>query len=230
MHIFVLTLFPEMFSSPFSYSILKRAQEKKLLQIELVNIRDFSTDRYQTVDDKPYGGGRGMILRVDVIDKALNFAKNKIARTASCRTILLDPKGTGFTQSYAWQLGSIENVILICGRYEGVDARVYKLVDESVSIGHYVVSGGELPAMVMVDAVARLIPGVLGKADSNLDESFATDQYLEYPQYTRPAVYKKFRVPKTLLSGNHEKINRWRKNKSTYSKTKSLRVENAVTE
>ncbi|MBI3384986.1 tRNA (guanosine(37)-N1)-methyltransferase TrmD [Candidatus Gottesmanbacteria bacterium] len=215
----ILSLFPEMFVGPFNYSIIKKAAAKKLIEINLVNIRDFATDKYKTVDDKPYGGGAGMIMKVDIINKAIQkvkspaFVKTSAGRQKSKvkskeRVILLDPKGKLFTQRDAKRLKKYEHLIFVCGHYEGVDARVSKLVDEVISVGNYVLTGGEIPTMIIVDAVTRLVPGVI-KKESAENESF-TDALLEYPQYTRPAEYKRMKVPKILLSGNHEEIKKWR--------------------
>ncbi len=206
MIISILTLFPQMFAGPFHESILKHAQEKKLLSIDLVDIRAFSTDRYKSVDDHPYGGGHGMIMRVDVIDRALQSVKGK-----NSHVILLDPRGTSYTQKKALTLSTIEHLVLICGHYEGIDERVASLVDETLSIGDYVLTGGEIPAMCVVDSVARLLPGVLAHDASSREESFTTrPDYLEYPQYTRPPTYKSMNVPEVLLSGDHKKITKWR--------------------
>lgn len=223
----ILTLFPEIVSNSLNYSIVKRAKDKKLVTINCVNIRDFATDKYKTVDDKPYGGGVGMILKVDVVDRALNEVKNlspqmrdpanqmnqikagklKI-KNSRTRIILLDPKGTKYTQSKAVILSKFDHIILICGHYEGVDARVEELVDESVSIGDYVVTGGEIPALVVVDSVTRLLPGVIREGATE-SESFTYPEKLEAPQYTRPEEYKSMKVPEILLSGNHAAISRW---------------------
>lgn len=209
MIISILTLFPDMFNGPFDYSIVKRAREKGLVKINFINIRDFATDRYKTVDDRPYGGGVGMLLRVDIVDRALAFAKTKFPARET-ETILLDPKGTTYTQALAKDLTAVEHLILVCGHYEGVDARVEKLVDQRISIGPYVVTGGEIPALVVIDSVVRLLPNVLAKSSATVNESF-TKGALEPPQYTRPEIYKKMRVPQVLLSGNHKKIEDWRK-------------------
>lgn len=204
----ILTLFPDMFAGPFDFSIIKHAKEKGLVKIDPINIRDFATDNYKTVDDRPYGGGVGMILKVDVVDRAIESVKNKFPRTKT-KIVLLDPKGKTYTQSKTRELSKTEHLIIICGHYEGVDARVEKLVDESVSIGSYVLTGGEIPAMVIVDSVARLIPGVLAP-EASQNESFS-DEKLEAPQYTRPEEYKGMKVPQTLLSGHHAKISEWKK-------------------
>jgi tRNA (guanine37-N1)-methyltransferase len=208
LHISVLTLFPELFVSPFSQSIIKRAIDTKKVSLEYINLRDFSTDSYKSVDDHPYGGGHGMILRVDIIDRALQNAKCKMPN-AKCKTILLDPEGIPYTQSKARELSLLEDLILVCGHYEGIDERVRDLVDEEVSIGDYIVTGGEIPAMVVVDSVVRLLPQALKKSAATIDESF-TNNTLEYPQYTRPNLYNNHHVPKILLSGDHNKIAEWR--------------------
>lgn len=217
MKVTILTLFPEMFIGPFEYSIIKRAKEKHLVTIELVNIRDFSTDAYNAVDDHPYGGGQGMIMRVDVLDRALSSIKTK------GRKILLDPSGTRYTQAKAQELSKLNHLILICGHYEGVDERVRMLVDEQISVGDYVTTGGELPAMVVTDSIVRLIPGVLRNQESSENESFS-DPLLEYPQYTRPETYKDMKVPDVLKSGDHQKIESWRQ-KQARLRTKKLRPD-----
>ncbi len=200
----ILTLFPEMFSGPLDHSILKRAQDKSLVSVNLHNLRDFSVDERGTVDDRPYGGGVGMVLMVEPVYKALQTIKSK-------RVILLDPRGQKFTQKKARELALMEQITFICGRYEGVDERVREnLVDESISIGDYVLTGGEIPTMVIVDAVTRLIPGVLEKPDATKFESFSEENSLEHPQYTRPEEFNGWKVPEVLLSGNHKKISDWR--------------------
>ncbi|MEK7119084.1 MAG: tRNA (guanosine(37)-N1)-methyltransferase TrmD [Patescibacteria group bacterium] len=209
MTISILTLFPEMFAGPFDHSIIRRAKDKNIVHINFVNIRDFSSDTYKTVDDHPYGGGVGMIMRVDVVNRALEHMKALCKRT-SCKTILLDPQGTPYTQAKAKELSSIDHLILICGHYEGVDERVRSLVDETISIGDFIVTGGEIPAMVLIDSVVRLLPGVLKKDTATLDESF-TQPLLEYPQYTRPKEFNGMAVPNVLLSGNHAAIDKWKK-------------------
>ncbi|MBI3386087.1 tRNA (guanosine(37)-N1)-methyltransferase TrmD [Candidatus Gottesmanbacteria bacterium] len=214
MFISILTLFPDMFRGPLDLSIAKRAQTKGLLHIDLVNIRDFASGSYKSVDDHPYGGGAGMILRVDVLDRALESVKQKAkSHVRSSHTILLDPQGNTYTQQKAKELTLVEHLILICGHYEGVDQRVRSLVDEELSIGDYVLSGGEIPALVLVDSVTRLLPGVLSKASATKEESF-TEPLLEYPQYTRPEQYKGMNVPDVLLSGNHAQITNWRREQS----------------
>lgn len=208
----ILTLFPEMFDSPLKISISKRAKEIGSVEFNFINIRDFSHDKYRTVDDHPYGGGTGMILKVDVIDRALQSAKNQFP-TLKSHTLLFDPKGKLFSQDVARKFLSYEHLIFICGHYEGVDDRVNKLVDEKLSIGNYILTGGEIPALVVMDSLIRLIPGVLSKPQATIDESFSSNTY-EYPQYTRPQEYKGMRVPTVLLSGNHKKIKKWRMSKS----------------
>ncbi|HHU32272.1 MAG: tRNA (guanosine(37)-N1)-methyltransferase TrmD [Zhaonellaceae bacterium] len=213
MQIDILTIFPKMFESPFQESILKKAQEKGLLKINLIDIRSFSRDKHKKVDDYPFGGGVGMVMKPEPIFEAWEFvcASNPDLPT---KTILLTPQGRTFSQAKAQELSKLKRLILICGHYEGIDERVREqLVDEEISIGDYVLTGGELPAMVLVDAVARLLPGVLGSEESALDDSFS-DGLLEYPQYTRPRVYRGLEVPEVLLSGDHEKIRLWRRKQS----------------
>lgn len=228
MTVSILTLFPKMFQGPFDYSIVKRAKDQEKIAIHIINIRDFSTDKYKSVDDHPYGGGLGMILRVDVVDRALESLRSKVKGQRS-KTILLDPRGSTFTQVKARELAKLDHLILICGHYEGVDARVRTLADESISIGDYVLTGGELPAMVITDTIARLLPGVL-KEEATQSESFSISHTLEYPQYTRPEEYKGLRVPEILLSGNHRKIEDWKKNNTTARKGCASHRKNPVQE
>lgn len=208
-----------MFSGPFASSILKKAQQRDILSIEYINIRDFATDNYKSVDDHPYGGGVGMVLRVDVIDRAIQKSKIKSQKS---KVILLDPQGTPYTQKKARALSKLDHLILVCGHYEGVDERIRGLVDEEISIGDYVLTGGEIPAMAVVDSVVRLIPDVL-REDATLHESFERP-VLEYPQYTRPETYKGKRVPGILLSGNHKTIATWRREQSL-KRTKERRPD-----
>lgn len=220
-----------MFTGPLDVSIIGRAQKQKLIEINFINPRQFATDKHKSVDDRPYGGGVGMIMRVDILDKAIEFAKNNpnqpnpesIEKKGSkTRVILLDPQGNKFIQKTAQKLSNTYNhIILICGHYEGVDQRVRTLVDEEVSIGDYVLTGGELPAMVMIDTITRLLPNVLAKEIATQKETFNND-LLEYPQYTRPENYKNIKVPEVLLSGNHAKIEEWR-NEQAKKKTHKLR-------
>lgn len=206
MKIDILTLFPNMFEGPFSESIIKRAMDKSLLEIKIYDLRKWGLDDRRTVDDRPYGGGPGMVMRVDVIDSALKELKTK-----DSKVILLDAGGKTFNQEKARKLSKLEHIILIAGHYEGVDHRIHEhLVDEVISIGDYVLTGGELPAMVLVDSIVRLIPGVVGKEESIVEESHSKPGYKEYPQYTRPDTYKGWKVPDVLLSGNHKEIKKWR--------------------
>jgi tRNA (guanine37-N1)-methyltransferase len=210
MKIDILTLFPDMFKGPFDASIVKRAESRDLIKVEVHDLRKWGESDRRNVDDRPYGGGVGMIMRVDIIDNAL-----KELRTEKSHVILLDATGEKFVQQKAKELSKLEHIILIAGHYEGVDHRVHEhLVDEVISIGDYVLTGGEIPAMVLVDSVIRLLPGVLGKDESSTDESHKEPGYLEYPQYTRPEDYKGWKVPNVLLSGNHKDIANWRNKKS----------------
>jgi tRNA (guanine37-N1)-methyltransferase len=204
----ILTLFPDMFSSPFQESILGKAVERGLLQIRTVNIRDFSLDKHQVVDDTPYGGGQGMVMKVEPIARAIESIKSQ---NPSAPVIYLTPQGKPFNQDLARRFSTQPHLILLCGRYEGVDERARELfIDEEISIGDYVMTGGELAAMVLVDAVSRFIPGVLGSDRSAEDDSFF-NSLLEYPQYTRPSDFRGSGVPEVLLSGNHSAISIWRK-------------------
>jgi tRNA (guanine37-N1)-methyltransferase len=218
----MITIFPKIFDSYFKESIIKRAQKRKLIKIKIHNLRDFTKDVHRTVDDRPYGGGPGMILKVDIIFKAIKniLQKNKRITKKQRKIILLSAKGKKFDQKKAKQLSKLKQIIFICGRYEGVDERVAKhIADEEISIGDYVLTGGEVPAMVILDAVSRLIPGVI-KKDSLEEESFSTG-LKEYPQYTRPEVFnpgkdkRNWQVPKVLLSGHHKKIKDWKEKHST---------------
>lgn len=230
MKISILTLFPEMFKGPFDYSIIKHAQEKKLLSIEYVNIRKFGVGKHKIVDDKPYGGGAGMIMRADILQKAIKDTESRVS--GKKMTVLLDPQGKIFNQKMAKKLSKYDHLVFIAGHYEGVDERVRKMVDEEISIGDYVLTGGEIPIMVVVDTIARLIPGVLGKEESSEFESFQeintenenSVNVLEYPQYTRPSVVEDLKVPAILLSGDHKKIQEWRK-KEAIKKTKKQRPD-----
>jgi len=210
MHIDILSLFPDMFDGPFSDSIVKRAIDRGLVSIHVHNIRDFTHDKHRTVDDYPYGGGSGMVLKPEPLFEAVEFVKERMG-DSSAPVILLTPQGRLFCHDIAVELSRLQNLILICGHYEGVDERVREhLATDELSIGDYVLTGGELPAMVVVDAVVRLLPGVLGSEASPLDESHATG-LLEYPQYTRPPEYRGWSVPEVLLSGNHAQITKWRR-------------------
>ncbi|MEA5114655.1 MAG: tRNA (guanosine(37)-N1)-methyltransferase TrmD [Geobacteraceae bacterium] len=211
MKIDILTLFPDMFKGPFSESMIKLALEKGLIEIDIHNIRDYAVDRHRTTDDYPYGGGAGMVMKVEPLVSCLEAVRKR--RTGS-KIVLTSPRGRLFTQSVARELAGEEALTIICGRYEGVDERVSELfVDEEISIGDFVITGGEPAAIVIVDAVARLIPGVLGSCESAADDSFSNG-LLEYPQYTRPPEFRGMEVPSVLLSGNHGEIARWRRRES----------------
>ena len=214
----VLTLFPEMFE-PLRQSIIGRAEEKKLIDINLINIRDFSKDKHKKVDDTPYGGGAGMIMRADVVYEAYKSINDKDAKV-----IYLTPQGKVLNQKKVENLSKEKHLILLCGHYEGIDQRVIdKIVDEEISIGDYVLTGGEIPAMVLIDSVSRYVDGVLSE-DSTSEESFSQG-ILEYPQYTRPETFENIKVPEILQSGHHENINKWRRCqalKNTYKKRPEL--------
>ncbi len=214
MKIDILTLFPKMFAGPFEESIIKRAQDKELVEIKIHDLRKWGLDERRTVDDRPYGGGVGMIIRVDVIDHALKDLNTEY-KIQNTKTVLLDATGKTFTQSKAREFSKCEHLILIAGHYEGVDHRIHEhLVDEVISVGDYVLTGGEIPAMVITDSVVRLIPGVLPKPEATEIESFSSEGKLEFPQYTRPEEYKSWKVPEVLLSGNHKEIEKWRTQKA----------------
>ncbi len=208
MKIDILTLFPEMFTGPFGESIIKRAIDEKRVEIAIHNLRNWAEDRRKTVDDRPYGGGAGMVMRVDIIDKAVSALRQE-----NSRVILLDTKGSLYSQAAARRLLSYDHLILIAGHYEGLDHRIHEhVVDEVISIGSFVLTGGEIPAMAVVDSLVRLFPGVLGNEESLTEESFEKgDGDVEYPQYTRPEEYRGWKVPEILLSGHHKKIKDWRK-------------------
>jgi len=210
MRIHILTLFPNMLSGPFSESIIKRAVDRGLVEIVLYNIRDYTWDRHHVVDDYPYGGGQGMVLKPEPIFAAVESIKNE----SEVPVILLTPQGRLFNQMVAEELARYGEMILICGHYEGVDERVREhLVTDEVSIGDYVLSGGELAAIVIVDAVVRQLPGALGAEEAVREDSHSSG-LLEYPQYTRPRVFQGWEVPQVLLSGNHAEIARWRREQS----------------
>ncbi|MDP6571545.1 MAG: tRNA (guanosine(37)-N1)-methyltransferase TrmD [Patescibacteria group bacterium] len=207
----VITIFPNIFDSYLGESILGRAQKNGLIEINMHDLRDYTSDKHNTVDDTPYGGGVGMVMMIEPIYKALNDIKSG----KKTRSILLTPRGKRFTQKKAQELTTYDQITLIAGRYEGVDNRVSELVDEEISIGDFVLNGGELPAMTIIESVSRLIPGVLGKDESSKEESFSDNNTVEYPQYTRPEIFKtgqgnELKVPEILLSGNHSEIEKWR--------------------
>ncbi len=207
----ILTLFPEMFTGLFEYSIIKRARERNLVDIKLQQIRSYTYDAHHTVDDYPYGGGAGMVMKPDPVFKAV---EDVLKGEKDVPVILLTPRGRLLNQKIVKEISGYEHFVLICGRYEGIDERVEEhLVTDKISIGDYVLSGGEIPAMVIVDAVIRLIPGAVGSEASVAEDSYS-DGLLEYPQYTRPAEYNGWAVPEILLSGNHAKIAQWRRQQS----------------
>jgi len=222
MYITILTLFPGMFQGPFDESIVKRAIQKKAVSIHYVNIRDFATDAHKSVDEHPYGGGAGMILRVDVVSRAITHAKNLHPECKST-VILMDPLGKPFIQKEAKRLATLEHIIFLCGHYEGIDERIRDLVDITISLGDFILTCGELPAMVITDAVVRLLPGVLKKEGVTSNESFEHN-LLEYPQYTKPETYNNQSVPEVLRSGNHKKIKEWQQQQAI-EKTKKLRPD-----
>ncbi len=222
MRVDILTLFPEMFESPLGHSILKRARENGLVDIVLTNIRDFTKDTFRKVDDKPYGGGPGMVMMPGPLFDCFEHIQNLSPEKG--RTILLTPQGQKFDQKKALELSAEKRLILIAGRYEGFDERIRIGLDaEQISIGDYVLSGGEIPAMVIIDAVVRLLPDVLGDEDSSKDDSFSAG-LLEYPQYTRPEVFRDMKVPDILLSGDHAKIAEWRRQQAI-ERTKKWRPD-----
>jgi tRNA (guanine37-N1)-methyltransferase len=207
----ILSIFPEMFASPLNCSILKRAREKGLVEIHLHNIRDYAEDKHKMTDDAPYGGGGGMVMKVEPIDRAL---ASILPEKGGILTVLLTPQGETFSQKMAEEMSLRSRIVLISGHYEGVDERVRDhLVDQEVSMGDYILTGGELSAMIMIDAISRLVPGVLGNNESASSDSFSMG-LLEYPHYTRPSDYRGWRVPEVLLSGNHREILAWRRKES----------------
>lgn len=247
MNFHIITIFPGIFDSYFNESIIKRAKNKNIIDIKIHNLRDWTEDKHKTVDDKPFGGGAGMIMKADVIYKAIKSVVTSLGlslqkpqkrmqkfKNKKTKIILFSAKGKTWNQAMARKYLKLDNIIMICGRYEGVDERVKKIIDEEISIGDYVLTGGEIPAMAVVDSVSRLLPGVLGNKDSLSYESFNNKitnptmptgrqepkilNYLEFPQYTRPEILeidgKKYKVPKVLLSGNHKKIDEWREKQS----------------
>ena len=222
MKISVITLFPDMISSFIKESIIKRAVDKGLVEIELINLRDFAKDKYKSVDDKPYGGGAGMILRVDVLKDAISFAvKNKEGKT---KIVLTSAKGKTYSQKKANDYLKLDHLVIIAGHYEGTDERILNYIDEEISIGDFILTGGEIAASSIIDSVVRLIPEVLKKEEATKEESFSKEFPLEYPQYTKPAEFDGNKVPEILLSGDHEKIKEWRLIKSK-ELTKKLRPD-----
>lgn len=217
MRIDILTLFPEMFSKIFEESIIKRARQKGLIEIRIINFREYSKDPHQKVDDTPYGGGHGMVLACQPI-----FDCIESIRTEESKIIMLTPDGTLYKQQTAYSLAKEKHLILLCGHYEGFDERIRSLCDYEISIGDYVLTGGEIPAMVLVDSITRLIPGVIEK-ESHLQDSF-NNQLLDYPDYTKPRVFRGMEVPEILVSGDHKKIDEFRKQMS-YNRTKERRPD-----
>jgi tRNA (guanine37-N1)-methyltransferase len=210
----ILTIFPNIFEHYFKEGLIARANKNKIIQFKIHNIRDYSSGKHKKVDDTPYGGGPGMIMKVGPIYRCLK----KIKREKESKVILLDPRGRQFNQKTAREYTKLDQIILICGRYEGIDERVKKFVDENLSVGNYILNGGEIAALAVVEATSRLLKGFLGDPTSLEDETFSqSDKQFKYPQYTRPFIFKadgkEMRVPKVLLSGNHQEIEEWRKNK-----------------
>ena len=218
MKIDVLTLFPEMFAGPLDFSMVKRARESGILSLRVINLRDYTHDRHKTVDDKPFGGGPGMLLKPEPIFEAVeNLADEKT------RVVMLTPVGRKFNQQMARELSQQEHLLFLCGAYEGFDERVRTLTQDEISIGDYVLTNGALPAMVVIDSITRLLPGVLGDEQSSQDESFSQET-LEYPHYTRPAEFRGMKVPEVLLSGNHAEIEKWRREQAK-TRTKERRPD-----
>lgn len=230
MNFYVLTLFPQMIEDGLNHSIIKRAVEQGIVNIKATDIRDYANNKHNQVDDYPYGGGAGMVIKAEPVYNAYSDIKKK---SGESRVIYMSPQGRKFNQRIAEELSGEENIILLCGHYEGIDERVIEeIVTDEISVGDYVLTGGELAAMIVIDAVSRLIPGVLNKEKSFVEESFSNN-LLEYPQYTRPAEFMKRKVPDILLSGNHGKIELWRREKSierTYLKRPELLEEAELSE
>lgn len=236
MKISIITLFPEVFEPILNSSILKRAQKKGLVEFELINLRPFGEGRHQVVDGRPYGGGAGMVLKADILAKAVRYLLLAVSQRPKAKSqkpyiVLTSASGTPYKQVKAQQFSKLDHLIIVCGHYEGVDQRfIDSLVDEEISIGDYVLTGGEIPAMVIVDSVTRLIPKVLEKPEATIDESFSITYnlqpttLLEYPHYTRPEEFEGQKVPEVLLSGNHGEIKKWRQNQSL-KKTKKIRPD-----
>lgn len=226
MTISIITLFPEVFETYLSTSILGRAQKKGKVTFRLINLRDFGEGKHQIVDGRPYGGGAGMLLRADILSKALSSVVNRhsLTKNEKRKTILMSASGITYKQSKSRELSKLDHIIIVCGHYEGVDQRfIDKYVDDEISIGDFVLTGGEIPAMIIADSIVRLIPGVLKKEEAIINESF-TENLLEGPQYTRPDAFEGLKVPKVLLSGNHGKVDKWRKKESLH-KTKKIRPD-----
>lgn len=206
----IITIFPKIFNSYFSESLVNRAQKNKLIKIKTHNLRKYTSDKHKTVDDKPFGGGSGMVMKVEPVFKAVKKIKGKKAKV-----VLFTPRGKKFNQKMAYQLSKLNQIIFICGRYEGVDERIAKkIADIELSIGDYVLMGGEIPAMAVIETVTRLIPGAIGKKNLLKDRITKTKGFIEYEQYTRPEIFNKWKVPKVLLSGDHKKIEKWKEKHS----------------
>ena len=210
----IITIFPHVFDSYINESILGRAQKNNIIKIKVYNLRNWTKDKHKTVDDTPCGGGPGMVMKVEPIYQAIKNIKLKVKNPKS-KVVLFSAKGKKWNEQLAKKYSRLDDMIMICGRYEGVDERVKKFVDEEISIGNYILTGGEIPALTLIDSITRLLPGVLGNKESSKNESHMTPTVLECPQYTKPELFqvgeKKYKVPKILLSGNHAEINKWRK-------------------
>ncbi|MBU2546953.1 MAG: tRNA (guanosine(37)-N1)-methyltransferase TrmD [Proteobacteria bacterium] len=214
MRLDVLTLFPTIFESFLGESLISKALDKGTFEVHLVDIRDFTEDRHRTVDDRPFGGGPGMVLRPEPLARAIAASRENAPRETGARVVILTPAGRRLDQAKVLEYAGLEHLVLVCGRYEGVDERVARtLVDEEISVGDYVLSGGEVPAMIVIEAVTRLLPGVMGKAESAQEETFAGG-LIEYPQYTRPRRFMDLEVPEVLISGDHEAVRVWRRRQS----------------
>ncbi len=211
----IITIFPDIFDSYFKESIIKRAKESEKIEIKIYNLRDYTDDKHKTVDDTPYGGGPGMVLKIEPIYRCIEkIKKEEIGKNETMRIFLTSAKGQEFSQNMANEITKIKHIVIICGRYEGVDERVAEnIADTEISIGRYILTGGELPAMVIVDSVTRLLPGVLGNNESLVSESHNEDSSFDYPVYTKPDSFNNWGVPEVLLSGHHKNIETWRKEK-----------------
>ena len=224
----ILTLFPEFFASPLQHSILKRALAGEIIQVDLINLRDFAFDRHKVTDDRPFGGGPGMVLKIEPLAAAIHWNRQ---RRPNLRVILLSPQGRLFSQPVAEELAELANLMLICGHYEGVDERVQHYIDDEISVGDFVLTGGEIPALIVVDAITRLLPGSLGAADSAQEDSFK-DNLLKGPQYTRPREFAGHCVPEILFSGDHQRIAAWRRQEAlrrTWERRPDLLTKAALT-
>ena len=231
MNFYVLTLFPEMILSGLNHSMIKRAVEKNIINIECVNIRDFANNKHNQVDDYPYGGGAGMVIKPQPVFNAYESIKNKVKE--GCRVVYMTPQGKTFNQNISEEFSREEDIIILCGHYEGIDERVIdEIVSDEISIGNFIITGGELAAMMIIDSVSRLIPGVLNNEESFQNETFSNN-ILEYPQYTRPVEFMGKKVPDVLLSGHHENVNKWRREQSlrrTFLKRPELLVNSELSE